>query len=102
CFYNVACYSSVELERGIMVECEAPEKPASWQVQGVPNYCSDRNTLPDLWAQVEKRGHAAILEFDRLVVGLVGPKTHTHYSFIVATAPARLHVIAALKACAAW
>lgn len=75
------------------------------QLQPWPDYCADRNHLPEIWRAVENRHqYAAYLSYIRDLDSRNREQgvTATGFQWHVVTAPSRLHVIAALKALGRW
>ena len=82
------------------------EYSASWRKgeafsYGTPQFCTDRNALPELWERIEDWW-----EFDKALlksvfpIGPVPDGWNCHKAQM--TAEPHLHVIAALRACNAW
>ena len=71
------------------------------KIKTLPDYCNDRNTLPELWAFL--RSYQSGFGFDNYLRELCQNRPPCYAEIGVALiAPCRAHVIAALKACNAW
>jgi hypothetical protein len=70
----------------------------------VKDYCNDRNTLPEIWAAIEKaKVHKSV--FFSALNPLVNPNNRRDIAnqwWAITTATPKQHVIAALKALNAW
>jgi len=69
----------------------------------VPNFCTNRNALPELWNVIEANGTSEVF-LNSLWHQM--QTLHTDYDrfsqWYLATAPPKMHVIAALISCMAW
>jgi hypothetical protein len=92
-----------ELERAMASAC-------GWTAEDIergihPDYCIDRNTLPEVWQAIEARGQwACYLNYLRHYDPRNAERgiTHTGTKWHAVTAPCRIRVIAALHALGAW
>lgn len=68
-----------------------------------PDYCTDRNALPELWAAVEESDKLDAFESEANML-LIEQRELRGRTFAIGLlmAPARLHVLAALKALGRW
>lgn len=70
----------------------------------VPNYCTDRNALPELLDMVFEKGSPTIFshEFRHLCIEHLQERWQKSKTFAVASAPALLVTVAALRALGKW